>query len=128
MFQAKQIESDDKPAFYRELKQQIEGLLENAGQAMLERRYVAPADNNALYFYRRVLSFDAANGEAVARLYQAKGRPSFNPLIAHIARTGNCLDGYHRLFSQSADVSDPKCTPAHVSVAAWFRDISTKAM
>ncbi len=43
---------------------QIEGLLENAGQAMLERRYVAPADNNALHFYRRVLSFDAANGEA----------------------------------------------------------------
>ena len=25
------------------------------------------------------------NGEAVARLYAAKGRPSFNPLIAHVA-------------------------------------------
>ena len=43
---------------------QIETLLENAGQSMLERRYVAPVDNNALYFYRRVLTFDAANGEA----------------------------------------------------------------
>jgi L-threonylcarbamoyladenylate synthase len=31
------------------------------------------------------LGADAANGEAVARLYQAKGRPSFNPLIAHVA-------------------------------------------
>ena len=25
------------------------------------------------------------NGEAVARLYAAKGRPAFNPLIAHVA-------------------------------------------
>src|SRR5262249_38704571 len=31
------------------------------------------------------LGADARNGEAVARLYDAKGRPSFNPLIAHVA-------------------------------------------
>jgi L-threonylcarbamoyladenylate synthase len=31
------------------------------------------------------LGADAANGAAVARLYEAKGRPSFNPLIAHVA-------------------------------------------
>ena len=31
------------------------------------------------------LAADAANGEAVARIYEAKGRPSFNPLIAHVA-------------------------------------------
>jgi len=31
------------------------------------------------------LGADACNGEAVARLFAAKGRPSFNPLIAHIA-------------------------------------------
>src|SRR5712691_2888015 len=31
------------------------------------------------------LGADATNGEAVARLYQAKGRPAFNPLIAHVA-------------------------------------------
>jgi len=31
------------------------------------------------------LGADAANGEAVARLYAAKGRPAFNPLIAHVA-------------------------------------------
>ncbi len=30
------------------------------------------------------LGADARNGEAVARLYAAKGRPSFNPLIAHV--------------------------------------------
>jgi L-threonylcarbamoyladenylate synthase len=31
------------------------------------------------------LGVDAGKGEAVARLYEAKGRPSFNPLIAHVA-------------------------------------------
>lgn len=30
------------------------------------------------------LGADATDGEAVARLYAAKGRPSFNPLIAHM--------------------------------------------
>ena len=31
------------------------------------------------------LAADASNGEAVARLFEAKGRPRFNPLIAHVA-------------------------------------------
>src|SRR6516164_9963420 len=30
------------------------------------------------------LGADAGNGAAVARLYEAKGRPRFNPLIAHV--------------------------------------------
>jgi L-threonylcarbamoyladenylate synthase len=30
------------------------------------------------------LGADATNSAAIARLYQAKGRPSFNPLIAHV--------------------------------------------
>lgn len=30
------------------------------------------------------LAADALNGEAVARIYEAKGRPSFNPLIVHV--------------------------------------------
>jgi L-threonylcarbamoyladenylate synthase len=31
------------------------------------------------------LGADATDGHAVARLYEAKGRPAFNPLIAHVA-------------------------------------------
>ena len=31
------------------------------------------------------LGADATDGKAVARLYEAKGRPAFNPLIAHVA-------------------------------------------
>ncbi|HAY06646.1 MAG TPA: L-threonylcarbamoyladenylate synthase [Hyphomonas sp.] len=34
------------------------------------------------------LAADASNADAVARLYAAKGRPQFNPLIAHIASLG----------------------------------------
>ena len=31
------------------------------------------------------LAADATNSEAVARIYEAKGRPSFNPLIVHVS-------------------------------------------
>ena len=34
------------------------------------------------------LGADASNPGAIARLYQAKGRPSFNPLIAHVSDLG----------------------------------------
>jgi L-threonylcarbamoyladenylate synthase len=34
------------------------------------------------------LGADATNGAAVARLYEAKGRPAFNPLIAHVTDSG----------------------------------------
>jgi len=48
------------------------------------------------------LGADAGNGEAVARLYAAKGRPSFNPLIAHVAD----IDAARRLavFGRDAEV------------------------
>ena len=34
------------------------------------------------------LAADATNAEAVARIYEAKGRPSFNPLIVHVPDVG----------------------------------------
>lgn len=34
------------------------------------------------------LGADAGNSAAIARLYEAKGRPAFNPLIAHVADLG----------------------------------------
>src|SRR4051812_26048526 len=44
------------------------------------------------------LGADATNAAAIARLYQAKGRPSFNPLIAHVAD----LAGAQRIASFDA--------------------------
>ena len=45
------------------------------------------------------LGADATNGRAVAGIYAAKGRPSFNPLIAHVAD----LDAARREGVFSAD-------------------------
>lgn len=52
------------------------------------------------------LAADATNAEAVARIYQAKGRPGFNPLIVHVPdlaaaeRIGELDDQARRLAEQ----------------------------
>ncbi len=38
------------------------------------------------------LAADASNGEAVARIYEAKGRPAFNPLIVHVRDIGQASE------------------------------------
>ncbi len=38
------------------------------------------------------LGADATNGEAVARIFEAKGRPSFNPLIVHVAKPSDITE------------------------------------
>jgi L-threonylcarbamoyladenylate synthase len=47
------------------------------------------------------LGADATSGPAVARLYDAKGRPAFNPLIAHVADVADA----ERLARFDADAS-----------------------
>lgn len=52
------------------------------------------------------LAADAANGEAVARIFEAKGRPRFNPLIAHVADAAQAealavLDGRARSLAEA---------------------------
>ena len=47
------------------------------------------------------LGADATQGTAVARIFEAKGRPSFNPLIAHIAEAAAVSD-----FAIPADLFD----------------------
>jgi L-threonylcarbamoyladenylate synthase len=52
------------------------------------------------------LGADATNGRAVARIYEAKGRPRFNPLIAHVAslaaaETVGVLDGAGRQLAET---------------------------
>lgn len=46
------------------------------------------------------LAADATNGEAVARLYAAKGRPRFNPLISHVC--GRDMAETHGIFDETA--------------------------
>ena len=47
------------------------------------------------------LGADARDGEAVARLYAAKGRPAFNPLIAHVPNLG--VAGRLAVFDAAAE-------------------------
>ncbi len=47
------------------------------------------------------LAADAGSGEAVARIYAAKGRPAFNPLIVHVA--DHAAAARIALFSPAAD-------------------------
>ena len=55
------------------------------------------------------LGADAHNGEAVARLYEAKGRPAFNPLIAHVpdAAAARALAHFDEAATRLADAFWP---------------------
>ena len=50
------------------------------------------------------LAADATNAEAVARIYEAKGRPSFNPLIVHVSDLDSAR-GIAELGPQSVDLA-----------------------
>jgi L-threonylcarbamoyladenylate synthase len=54
------------------------------------------------------LAADAANRAAVARLYEAKGRPRFNPLIAHVAD-----------WAMAARIADLDARARRLAAAFW---------
>jgi L-threonylcarbamoyladenylate synthase len=66
------------------------------------------------------LGADAANPEAVARLYAAKGRPSFNPLIAHIAHPADAAHFAH--IDPSAQPLIERFWPGPLTIVAPVRD------
>ena len=47
------------------------------------------------------LGADATNDQAVARIFEAKGRPQFNPLISHVS--GLQMARQHGVFSETAE-------------------------
>lgn len=55
------------------------------------------------------LGADAANGRAIARLYEAKGRPAFNPLISHVqdTATARSLGQFDPVATRLAEVFWP---------------------
>ena len=46
------------------------------------------------------LAADATDGQAVARIYEAKGRPQFNPLISHVPSLAKAME--HGVFDATA--------------------------
>ena len=58
-----------------------------AGEAAVAAAAQTLADGGLVAFPTETvygLGADATNPAAIARLYQAKGRPAFNPLISHL--------------------------------------------
>lgn len=68
------------------------------------------------------LAADATSDEAVARIYEAKGRPSFNPLIVHVAGLGQA----ERLgiFSEAARAAASLYWPGPLTLVLPRRDDS----
>lgn len=54
------------------------------------------------------LAADATSGEAVARIYAAKGRPAFNPLIVHVAER-----------AEAAAIADLPAAASKLAEAFW---------
>ncbi|OAF15904.1 translation factor Sua5 [Bradyrhizobium neotropicale] len=70
------------------MKMDLETLILPAGQAASEAAARTLAAGGLVAFPTETvygLGADAANATAIAHLYAAKGRPAFNPLIAHVA-------------------------------------------
>lgn len=73
--------------------------------ALLEAGQVVAVPTETVYG----LAGDATNGEAVARIFEAKGRPRFNPLIAHVAsmEMAECFGVFDVLSRRLADAFWP---------------------
>ena len=66
------------------------------------------------------LAADASNPQAVARIFEAKGRPRFNPLIAHVA---NALDAESiAVFDNRARALAEAFWPGPLTIVAPVRD------
>jgi L-threonylcarbamoyladenylate synthase len=88
------LKSDERPMTAepgtRVINAQIQEIDQETAQA-IEAAAICLATGGLVAFPTETvygLGADAGNGEAVARLYAAKGRPRFNPLIVHVADVG----------------------------------------
>jgi L-threonylcarbamoyladenylate synthase len=68
------------------------------------------------------LAADATQGEAVAAIYAAKGRPAFNPLISHVASLEQALE--HGVFNADALRLAEAFWPGPLTLVVPFRPTS----
>lgn len=66
------------------------------------------------------LAADATNGEAVARIYEAKGRPGFNPLIVHVRNLAQATE--IAVFSEEALALAERYWPGPLTLVLPLRD------
>ena len=61
------------------------------------------------------LAADAEQGDAVARVFEVKGRPADHPLIVHVAGL-DALDGWVRALDERARVLASACWPGPLTM------------
>ena len=71
---------DTNPAFRTETRPYGKAAIKDAAR-LIQAGHCLAVPTETVYG----LAADATHGDAVARIYAAKGRPSFNPLIVHVA-------------------------------------------
>jgi L-threonylcarbamoyladenylate synthase len=103
------------PPFATEIRTYGKAVIEQAARLIREGLPVA-VPTETVYG----LAADATNAEAVARIYAAKGRPSFNPLIVHVGD----LDQAERigLFGDAARAVAQAYWPGAVTLVVPLRE------
>ena len=71
------------------------------------------------------LAADATDGEAVARIYEAKGRPSFNPLIVHVGDIAQA--SAFAVFGEEAEALAARHWPGPLTLVLPLREDSNIA-
>jgi L-threonylcarbamoyladenylate synthase len=66
------------------------------------------------------LAADATNGLAVARIYEAKGRPAFNPLISHVASLAEAEQ--YGIFNETARKLAEAFWPGPLTLVVPYRE------
>jgi L-threonylcarbamoyladenylate synthase len=104
----------EKPITTRRLAADEKGIAEAA--AILRAGGLVAFPTETVYG----LGADATNGEAVARIYAAKGRPSFNPLIVHVCDI-DMADRIGVIVGEARDLVQ-ECWPEPVTIVVPLRE------
>jgi TonB family protein len=110
--------------------EKVDVLIEKAQQAMLERRYIDPADGSALTLYKNALLLDPANGEArqglqrlaeilFARVQSALDERKFDVALQSLESARSIIPGDGRLAALDARIASLRAEfgPAQILAA-----------
>lgn len=91
--------------------------VEPASQSTIQRAAKALAEGGVVAFPTETvygLGADATNADAVLRVYEMKGRPSFNPLIAHVSDHAEAEK--HGEFNEPANILADALWPGPLTI------------
>lgn len=99
--------------------EQVEATLERARTALRERRYIDPAEDNALLHYKAVLALEPGNGEA------RQGLDRIAELL--LARAASALTAHDNASALRSLEAARAIAPAHPRLAALDSQVNSRA-